>query len=93
MAPSDTGTERIPDNWYRRSVDYTMSAASPYFAYMVQQFRQNFIPGGNMGGTNSLVPMDLDELTYGVYTNDSLFEEITWRVSSFRSALSARWTD
>jgi hypothetical protein len=69
-----SGHEQIPANWYRRSTDYTHLDAAPCLQAMGQADPSIMIPGGNIGETNTFTPMDISNLTYGVYTEEMLSE-------------------
>ncbi|KAJ7025524.1 Chloroperoxidase [Mycena alexandri] len=68
------GHERIPANWYRRPDPFTHATAAPRLKAMGDADRRVMIPGGNMGEVNTFTPMDISELTGGVYTEETLFE-------------------
>ncbi|KAF7354112.1 Cloroperoxidase [Mycena venus] len=70
------GTERIPDNWYRRPI------LDPYGAlHVVEDIiamglydPQILLFGGNTNGPNTFAPLDLDDFTGGVYNAASLLQ-------------------
>ncbi|RAL67849.1 hypothetical protein DID88_008575 [Monilinia fructigena] len=70
------GHERIPDNWYKRAIgdEYTI----PAFLADVLDFAVQYPPlldiGGNMGEPNTFSPVDLGNLTKGVFETGSLLE-------------------
>jgi len=68
------GTERIPDNWYRRPQAYPYSI--PYFMADVLNaaaLHPKFLNiGGNTGTTNSFTGVDLADLTGGVFNGQTL---------------------
>ncbi|KAJ7183262.1 Chloroperoxidase [Mycena filopes] len=68
------GHERIPANWSRRANSYTHVAAAPRLKAMGAADRRVMMPGGNMGEPDSFTPMDISDLTGGVYTEKTLFE-------------------
>ncbi|KAJ7860784.1 hypothetical protein B0H13DRAFT_1900768 [Mycena leptocephala] len=55
--------ERIPSSWYRRPLD------DQYLAYP-----ETVLIGGNTGEVDSFVPIDITDLTGGVYSAASLLE-------------------
>ncbi|KAJ7602284.1 Chloroperoxidase [Mycena rosella] len=67
------GHERIPENWYRRANDFTFKQAAPQILAFGRAAPHVLVPGGNMGAVNTFTPMDLGELTRGVYTEETLF--------------------
>ncbi|THV02059.1 hypothetical protein K435DRAFT_717657 [Dendrothele bispora CBS 962.96] len=66
------GSERIPENWYRRPddhhlVDFAIDALTLYSG------NPDLLKvGGNTGTVNSFTPLDLDDLTGGVYNAQRL---------------------
>ncbi|KAJ7114931.1 Chloroperoxidase [Mycena epipterygia] len=70
------GHERIPDNWYRRSLldDYGALHVVPDLLAMWLRFPELLLIGGNLNGVNTYAPLDLHNLTGGVYSAESLLE-------------------
>ncbi|KAF8160227.1 putative oxidase [Mycena galopus ATCC 62051] len=70
------GHEQIPANWYRRAFgdEYTVALAAPQIANMALVAPNVFVVGGNLNGTNSYAPVDISDLTGGVYSTASLLE-------------------
>ncbi|KAF8160204.1 Chloroperoxidase, partial [Mycena galopus ATCC 62051] len=70
------GHEQIPANWYRRPFgdEYTLALVAPDIANMALAAPNVFVVGGNLNGTNSYAPVDLSDLTGGVYSAASLLE-------------------
>jgi hypothetical protein len=68
------GYERILDNWYKRDIgdEYTI----PYFNIdllaAAAEYPEFLSVGGNTGKTNTFTPVDLSDLTGGVYNTGSL---------------------
>lgn len=70
------GTERIPDNWYRRPI------GDPYGAThvvvdLVEMGRYDprvLVFGGNIHGPNTFAPIDLSSFTNGVYSAEVLLQ-------------------
>jgi hypothetical protein len=83
------GFERIPENWHRRLQDFTHIDAAPQFERLARMFPNALLPGGNTGTVNSFLPMDLSNLTNGVYTNDSMFKGNNLRCFVFQVLLQA----
>ncbi|KAJ7304862.1 oxidase-like protein [Mycena albidolilacea] len=67
------GHERIPDKWYRRPVDYGTDALTDMVA-MWLRYPELLIIGGNVDGVNSFAPIDINNLTGGVYSATKLLE-------------------
>ncbi|KAL5121771.1 hypothetical protein ACEQ8H_000458 [Pleosporales sp. CAS-2024a] len=69
-----TGSERIPDNWYRRPVaqPYGLTELSLDATAAVLQYPDLVRVGGNMGAPNTFVGVNLDNLTGGVYNAQRL---------------------
>lgn len=70
------GQERVPDNWYRRTIGQDYDAIDvfgdliPKFAAYPDSFRF----GGNVNGVNSYAGIDISNVTGGVYNAKTLFE-------------------
>ncbi|KAF2448414.1 Cloroperoxidase [Karstenula rhodostoma CBS 690.94] len=71
------GTERIPDNWYRRAIEYPYD--TEYFladAVNAAALHPKFLDiGGNTGTTNSFVGVDVANLTGGVFNTADLLKD------------------
>jgi hypothetical protein len=70
------GTERIPSNWYRRPIsdDYNSVHGIADFLELGLLHPQLLIPGGNINGVNTFVPLNLTAFTNGVYNPATLLE-------------------
>jgi hypothetical protein len=70
------GSERIPENWYRRALEYPYETT--YFladAVNAAVLHPKFLDiGGNTGTPNSFVGVDVADLTGGVFNGASLLE-------------------
>ncbi|KAF2030518.1 Cloroperoxidase [Setomelanomma holmii] len=70
------GTEKIPENWYRRAIEYPYD--TDYFladAVNAAVLHPKFLNvGGNTGTTNSFAGVDITNLTGGVYNSASLLQ-------------------
>ncbi|KAK5118162.1 hypothetical protein LTR85_008142 [Meristemomyces frigidus] len=68
------GHERIPDNWYTRNAldQYTIPYLTMDNVEMILQHIEFASIGGNTGTTNSFVGLDIENLTSGVYSADTL---------------------
>jgi hypothetical protein len=69
------GTERIPPNWFRRPfadpyIDPTHGL--PDLIYMWTKYPETLIIGGNTNGTDTFAPIDISNLTNGVYSTELL---------------------
>jgi hypothetical protein len=67
------GTERIPPNWYRRP------RSDPYLGLsdllnMWTEYPETLIMGGNTNGANTFAPIDIGDLTHGVYSTALLLQ-------------------
>ncbi|PIA80068.1 Aromatic peroxygenase [Cercospora beticola] len=69
------GTERIPENWYRRPAnDYGVAAAVADGLYF-DQFNPSFLSvGGNTGKVNSFTGVDVGDLSGGIFNAQNLRE-------------------
>ncbi|KAJ7346173.1 Chloroperoxidase [Mycena albidolilacea] len=67
------GHERIPDKWYRRPVDYGLDIVTDLVA-MWLRYPELLIVGGNVDGVNTFAPIDIGNLTGGVYSTTTLLE-------------------
>jgi hypothetical protein len=67
------GHERIPDKWYRRPVDYGLDIVADLVA-MWLRYPELLIVGGNVDGVDSFAPIDIGNLTGGVYSTTTLLE-------------------
>jgi len=70
------GHERIPANWYRRPIgdEYTIPAFTAEAAVLQLAVPERVAVGGNTGTTNSFTPVNLGDLTGGVYNSQNLLE-------------------
>ncbi|KAJ7676693.1 hypothetical protein DFH06DRAFT_1317307 [Mycena polygramma] len=70
------GHERIPHNWYRRPFldEYTAVHVIPDFLAMWLRFPETLLIGGNINGVNTYAPIDIHNLTGGVYNAAMLLE-------------------
>ncbi|WPH01374.1 hypothetical protein R9X50_00421700 [Acrodontium crateriforme] len=70
------GHERIPENWYKRNVFDPYSTAS-FAADMLAIYTSNpqiITLGGNTGKVNTMTPIDVGNLTGGVYNAANLLQ-------------------
>ncbi|KAJ6566677.1 Chloroperoxidase, partial [Mycena capillaripes] len=70
------GTERIPDNWYRRPIADPYGAAHlvPDLVEMGLYDPRILVFGGNTHGPNTFAPIDLGNFTNGVYNAEALLQ-------------------
>lgn len=68
------GTERIPENWYRRIDSYTIEAFGGDILYFAQKEPRSVSVGGNMGKVNSFTSVSLGDLTGGVLNAADLLQ-------------------
>ncbi|KAK0653933.1 hypothetical protein DIS24_g5642 [Lasiodiplodia hormozganensis] len=83
------GWERIPENWYKRALgdEYTI----PFYALDLNaaalQHPQFLDIGGNTGTTNSFTPIDLQNLTGGLYNAQTLLDGNNLACFGFQAAV------
>ncbi|KAF2821658.1 Cloroperoxidase [Ophiobolus disseminans] len=86
------GTERIPDNWYRRALEYPYD--TPYFladAVAAAGLHPKFLNiGGNTGTTNSFTPVDVTDLTGGVFKTGTLLQGNNFACFAYQLAAQAK---
>ncbi|KAK2016858.1 oxidase [Colletotrichum eremochloae] len=68
------GWERIPENWYRMPVDYTLVQVNLDLVSLILKHPELGSIGGNMGEVNSFAGVDLGDLTGGVMNLTKLLE-------------------
>ncbi|CAE6489927.1 unnamed protein product, partial [Rhizoctonia solani] len=68
------GYERIPNNWYRRPVDYILPLFDLDLVYMGLKHPEFLSIGGNTGKVNSFAGVNLGNLTGGVYNSVDLLQ-------------------
>ncbi|RCI17478.1 hypothetical protein L249_3301 [Ophiocordyceps polyrhachis-furcata BCC 54312] len=66
------GWERIPNNWYRRPVDYTLAEFLLGGQAMATMHPQLFSLGGNIGRVNTFTGLDLSDLFGGAFHSYNL---------------------
>ncbi|KAL1647739.1 hypothetical protein SLS58_002540 [Diplodia intermedia] len=83
------GCERIPENWYKRAIgdEYTI----PFYAIDLNtaalEHPQFLDIGGNTGTTNTFTPIDLQNLTGGLYNTATLLEGNNLACFGFQAAV------
>ncbi|PHH66061.1 hypothetical protein CDD81_586 [Ophiocordyceps australis] len=83
------GHERIPDNWYHRSIPYTVIGLGADLAAMSLKHPSLLSLGGNTGKVDSFVGLDLADLTGGVFNVATLFSGNNLGCFAYRSAQDA----
>ena len=83
---SKHGYERIPDNWYRRTIgdDYTIAF---FLGDVVQEaavYPKFLSLGGNVNGTNTFVGVDVGDLTKSVYNAKDLLDTKNFACFTFQ---------
>lgn len=68
------GHERIPDNWYKRSVDYGLVQLNLDVVHFVTRYPEFGSVGGNVGAVNSFTGVDLVHPASGVLNVPNLLE-------------------
>lgn len=69
------GRERIPDNWYRQPTDsLTIARFLLCIAKVIAFYPRAANVGGNTGKVNTFTPVDLGDLTGGVYNSKDLLD-------------------
>nr|DAD54583.1 TPA_asm: putative aromatic peroxidase [Fusarium equiseti] len=68
------GWERIPTNWYRRSVDYGLIDVNLDVISLITKYPELGSIGGNMGEVNSYAGVDISDITGGVLNLTKLLE-------------------
>jgi len=70
------GHERIPENWYKRAIEYPYDNA--YFVADLANaalLHPKFLSvGGNMGKVNTFTPVDISDLSGGLYNSQSFLQ-------------------
>ncbi|RGP65270.1 hypothetical protein FLONG3_9300 [Fusarium longipes] len=68
------GWERIPTNWYRRSVDYGLIDLNLDVISLITKYPELGSIGGNIGEVNSYAGVDISDITGGVLNLTKLLE-------------------
>ncbi|CAE7100345.1 unnamed protein product [Rhizoctonia solani] len=68
------GYERIPNNWYRRPVDYILPLFDLDLVYMGLKHPEFLSIGGNTGKVNSFAGVNLGNITGGIYNSVNLLQ-------------------
>ncbi|KAF4474699.1 oxidase [Fusarium agapanthi] len=70
-----SGWERIPENWYRRSVDYGLISLNLDLLNLITKYPELGSIRGNMGEVNSYAGVDVSNITGGVLNLTKLLED------------------
>jgi hypothetical protein len=83
------GHERIPENWYKRAVgdEYTIPFFSLDLNTAALQHPQFLSVGGNTGAPNTFTPLDIANLTGGVYNAQTLLQGNNLACFAFQAAI------
>ena len=83
------GHERIPDNWYRRTLSnpYDIPQADSDVAIQYAAYPESLRLGGNTAGVNTYMGVDLGNLTGGVLTAENLFDPTNPKGACFYAQL------
>ncbi|QRW04457.1 peroxidase family 2 domain protein [Ceratobasidium sp. AG-Ba] len=68
------GYERIPENWFRRPIDYGFVNLNLDIVKMATVVPEALSVGGNTGKVNTFTGLDLSNLTGGIYNVQTLLE-------------------
>jgi len=69
-----TGHERIPENWYRTPVDYSLAQLNIDIVQWVAKYPVLGSVGGNLGRVNSFAGVDVQDVTGGVLNSARLLQ-------------------
>ncbi|RAO70416.1 uncharacterized protein BHQ10_006428 [Talaromyces amestolkiae] len=69
------GYERIPENWYRRPIDYGLVDLNLDILDFVAQYPELASIGGNLGAVNNFAGVDITNLTGGVLNAADLLKD------------------
>ncbi|KAK7722702.1 hypothetical protein SLS57_004907 [Botryosphaeria dothidea] len=87
----EEGHERIPENWYKRAIgdEYTIAGfLADVLSYAIRDPRLLSV-GGNTGEPNTFTPVDIGDLTGGVFNAATLLEGNNLQCFVFQSILAA----
>ena len=68
------GHERIPENWYKIPVDYSLVSLNLDLVSWFLQYPRLTSIGGNTGSVNTFTPLDLGNITSGLLNAGTLLE-------------------
>ncbi|EOD48621.1 putative oxidase protein [Neofusicoccum parvum] len=85
------GFERIPENWYKRAIgdEYTIAGfLADVLSYAIRDPRLLSV-GGNTGEPNTFTPVDIGDLTGGVFNAATLLEGNNLECFVFQAIMAA----
>lgn len=68
------GWERIPENWYRIPVDYSLAELNVDLVGWTMKHPELASVGGNLGKVDSFAGLDLSNITSGIINSKSFLE-------------------
>ncbi|KAF4451296.1 hypothetical protein F53441_5717 [Fusarium austroafricanum] len=68
------GWERIPENWYRRSIDYGLVSLNLDLLALITKYPELASIGGNLGSVNTFAGVDPGDITGGVLNLTNLLK-------------------
>ncbi|KAG9092035.1 hypothetical protein FRC07_011738 [Ceratobasidium sp. 392] len=80
------GYERIPDNWYKRNVDYSIPLYTLDLLYAGLKHPELLSIGGNTGTVNSFAGVNLGDITGGVFNLENLLKGNNFVCFAFQAA-------
>ncbi|CAE6532860.1 unnamed protein product [Rhizoctonia solani] len=83
------GYERIPDNWYKRPIDYSIPLFTVDFLYAGLKHPEFLSIGGNTGEVNSFAGVNVGDITGGVYNSVNLLQGNNLVCFAFQAAQQA----
>ncbi|CAE6341219.1 unnamed protein product [Rhizoctonia solani] len=83
------GYERIPDNWYKRPIDYSIPLYAVDLLYAGLKHPEFLSIGGNTGKVNSFAGVNIGNITGGVYNSVNLLEGNNLVCFAFQAAQQA----
>ncbi|KAG8681997.1 hypothetical protein FRC08_015256 [Ceratobasidium sp. 394] len=83
------GYERIPENWYKRNVDYSIPLYALDLLYAGVKHPEFLSIGGNTGTVNSFAGVNLGDITGGVYNSVNLLQGNNLICFAFQAAQQA----
>ncbi|KAH7197292.1 Chloroperoxidase [Fusarium flagelliforme] len=83
------GWERIPTNWYRRSVDYGFADVGLDIVNLISKYPELSSIGGNAGKVNSYASVDVSNITGGVLNLPKLLKDNNLLCFAFEAVKTA----
>ncbi|CAE6424661.1 unnamed protein product [Rhizoctonia solani] len=82
-------TSRIPDNWYKRPIDYSIPLYAVDLLYAGLKHPEFLSIGGNTGKVNSFAGVNVGDITGGVYNSVNLLQGNNLVCFAFQAAQQA----